>query len=246
LDLFRYKIVVQYDGSRYHGWQIQKNFVTVQSEIEKALSNLTSQKVAITGSGRTDAGVHALGQVAHFDLIEKLNSEVIVSALNAKLNKDIRIISCKNVSRDFHARFSASKRFYTYRLRTNTFVLDQHFTHQSSPLDIDLLNEASQLIIGEHDFTSFSKNNPKITNRNCSIYDSIWKDKESVLNYNICGNRFLHHMVRYLVGTMIEIGKNKFSLRKFKELLSSPRENVQIYKAPPNGLILKKIEYEKN
>lgn len=246
MDFFRYKVVVQYDGSRYHGWQIQKKFVTVQSEIEKELLNLTSQKVVVTGSGRTDAGVHALGQVAHFDLIKKLDCEVIVSALNAKLNKDIRIISCKNVSRDFHARFSALKRFYIYRLRTNTFVLDQNFTHQSSPLDIDLLNEASQLIIGKHDFTSFSKSNPKITNRNCLIYDSIWKDKESALIYNICADRFLHHMVRYLVGTMIEIGKNKFSLRKFKELLNSPRENVQIYKAPPNGLILKKIEYEKN
>lgn len=244
MDSFRYKIVIQYDGTYYHGWQIQKNHKTIQAEIEKALSSLISQKISICGSGRTDSGVHALGQVAHFDLIKKINPEDIINALNAKINKDIRVISCEIVNNDFHARFSATKRSYTYRLRTNTFVLDRHFTHQTPWLDINLLNEASRLVIGEHDFTSFSKNNPKIINRTCIIYDSIWKDNESVLNYSISGNRFLHHMVRYLVGTMIEIGRNKYSLTKFKELLSSPREDVQIYKAPPDGLILEKVEYE--
>lgn len=246
MNLFRYKIIIQYDGSNYHGWQIQKNHITIQSEIENALMDLISQKIAITGSGRTDAGVHALGQVAHFDLNEKIDPKVIMNALNAKMNKDIRVISCMNVSSNFHARFSASKRFYSYRLRTNTFVLDRNYTHQTSSLNLDMLNEASQLVIGEHDFTSFSKNNSDITNRKCIIFDSIWKANMSVINYSISGNRFLHHMVRYLVGTMIEIGRNKFSLSKFKELLSSPREDVQIFKAPPNGLILEKVGYEEN
>tara|TARA_B100001142_G_C14328639_1_gene653213 strand:+ start:589 stop:1329 length:741 start_codon:yes stop_codon:yes gene_type:complete len=246
LGFFRYKIVVQYDGTDYHGWQIQKNHKTIQGELENALSDLAPHKISICGSGRTDSGVHALAQVAHFDLLEKINPELIINSLNAKIDRNIRVLRCGIVNDDFHARFSATKRSYIYRLRTNSYILDHHFTHHSSPLDLKLLNKASQLIIGDHDFTSFSKNNPKITNRRCIIYDSIWKESESVLNYNITGNRFLHHMVRYLVGTMIEIGKKKYSLKKFERLLTFPKEDVQIYKAPPNGLILEKVDYEKN
>ena len=246
LGLFRYKITIQYDGSNYHGWQVQKDQTTIQSQIEEALKVLTSQRIVIIGSGRTDAGVHALGQVAHFDLKKKIDKTILVNALNANMNNDIRVVNCEHVDSNFHARFSALKRFYSYRVRTNTFVLDRKFTHHTNSLDIALLNEASQLIIGEHDFTSFSKNNQKKINRICIIYDSIWNHNESVLNYSISGNRFLHHMVRYLVGTMIEVAKNKFSLSKFKELLISPREDVQIFKAPPNGLILEKVDYEEN
>ena len=246
MTFYRYKIVVHYDGTNYHGWQIQKNHKTIQGELEKALSDLTSQNISICGSGRTDSGVHALAQVAHFDLLKKINPELIINALNARINKDIRVLNCEIVKNDFHARFSATKRSYVYRLRTNTYILDRHYTHCSVPLDLKLLNKASKLIIGDYDFTSFSKNNPEITNRRCVVYDSIWKDSESLLNYHITGNRFLHHMVRYLVGTMIEIGKKKLSLKKFEELLTIPKEDVQIYKAPPNGLILEKIDYEKN
>ena len=244
MDRFRYKITIQYDGTRYHGWQIQKNHVTIQSEIEKGIKDFCSQKTSVYGSGRTDSGVHAIGQVAHFDLSEKIEPKIILNALNAKINNDIKIIYCEQVNNDFHARFSAKKRYYTYRLRTNEFLLDHYFTYHSGPLDFKLLNKASQLVVGEHDFTSFSKNNKKITNRRCIIYDSIWKETGSVLNYHIAGNRFLHHMVRYLVGTMIEIAKNKFSLKSFEELISFPKEDVRIFKAPPEGLILEKVEYE--
>ena len=244
MDRFRYKITIQYDGTRYHGWQIQKNHKTIQGEIEHGLKDFSSKKISVHGSGRTDSGVHALGQVAHFDLNKKIDPKIIVDALNAKIAKDINIINCEIVDEDFHARFSAKKRHYNYRLRTNSFILDHHFTHQSVSLDINLLNEASRLVVGEHDFTSFSKNNPKINNRKCIVYDSIWKNTDYMLNYYISGNRFLHHMVRYLVGTMIEIGKNKFSLSKFENLLMSPNESVQIFKAPSNGLVLESVEYE--
>ena len=244
MNLFRYKIIIQYDGSDYHGWQIQKNHITIQSEIENALMDLISKKITITGSGRTDAGVHALGQVAHFDLNEKIDPKVIMNALNAKMNKDIRVISCTNVNSNFHARFSASKRFYSYRLRTDTFVLDRNYTHQTSSLNLDLLNEASQLVIGEHDFTSFSKNNSDITNRKCIIFDSIWKANMSVLNYSISGNRFLHHMIRYLVGVMISVSENRSSLKHFKTLLHEPQKNVQIHRAPACGLQLLEVEYD--
>ena len=150
MTLYRYKIVVHYDGTNYHGWQIQKNHKTIQGELEKALSDFISQRISICGSGRTDSGVHALAQVAHFDLLKKINPESIINALNAKIDKDIRVLHCEIVKNDFHARFSATKRSYVYRLRTNTFILDRHYTHRSSPLDIKLLNQASRLLIGNY------------------------------------------------------------------------------------------------
>ncbi len=242
--MLRYKIIIQYDGTPFHGWQIQKKHSTIQGALESALKDFTSKKISVYGSGRTDSGVHALGQVAHFDLQEEFDSHVLINALNAKLNYHIKIVECKKVSNDFHARYSATKRHYTYRVRTDSFLLDHHYTYHILPVDIDLLNSASKLILGEHDFTSFSKSSKKIKNRNCQIYESIWNEDKSILNYHITGNRFLHHMVRYLVGTMLEIGKNNYSINKFEELILNPRENVQIFKAPSKGLVLKQVDYE--
>ena len=242
--MLRYKIIIQYDGTSFNGWQIQKGHQTIQGELEKALKNFMSKEIVVYGSGRTDSGVHALGQVAHFDLSKKIDPNILLSAINANLNHCIRIIKCEFVDSDFHARFSAKKRHYYYRVRTDPFLLDHHYTHHISSIDIDLLNNASKLIIGHHDFTSFSKYNEKIENRKCIIYESIWKEYKSILNYHIVGNRFLHHMVRYLVGTMLEIGKNKYSLNEFKNLLIDPRERVKIYKAPAKALVLKQVDYE--
>ena len=242
--MLRYKIIIQYDGTAFHGWQIQKKYLTIQGALENALKDFTSKKINVFGSGRTDSGVHALGQVAHFDLPEEIDSSILINALNAKLDYRIKIIECEKVNNDFHARYSATKRHYVYRLRTDTFLLDHHYTYHILPVDIDLLNSASKLILGEQDFTSFSKSNKKIINRNCHIYESIWKEDKSILNYHITGNRFLHHMVRYLVGTMLEIGKNNYSIKQFKDLLLNPRENVQIFKAPSKGLALKQVDYE--
>ena len=242
--MLRYKIIIQYDGTAFHGWQIQKKYLTIQGALENALKDFTSKKINVFGSGRTDSGVHALGQVAHFDLPEEIDSSILINALNAKLDYRIKIIECEKVNNDFHARYSATKRHYVYRLRTDTFLLDHHYTYHILPVDIDLLNSASKLILGEQDFTSFSKSNKKIVNRNCHIYESIWKEDKSILNYHITGNRFLHHMVRYLVGTMLEIGKNNYSIKKFEELILNPREDVQIFKAPSKGLVLKQVDYE--
>lgn len=242
--MLRYKIIIQYDGTAFHGWQIQKKYLTIQGALENALKDFTSKKINVFGSGRTDSGVHALGQVAHFDLPEEIDSSILINALNAKLDYRIKIIECEKVNNDFHACYSAIKRHYVYRLRTDSFLLDHHYTYHILPVDIDLLNSASKLILGEQDFTSFSKSNKKIVNRNCQIYESIWKEDKSILNYHITGNRFLHHMVRYLVGTMLEIGKNNYSIKQFKDLLLNPRENVQIFKAPSKGLVLKQVDYE--
>ena len=188
--------------------------------------------------------MHALGQVAHFDLSTNLDSSELKNALNGNLPKDIRVMDCDKVSDNFHARFSAIKRHYLYRTRNNEYLLDRNYTWSTEKLDIVKLNDIAQIIKGDHDFTSFSRNNKNLDHRRCIIYESLWKEDNEIVNYYITGNRFLHHMVRYLVGTMVEVLRDKFELEYFKELINKPSENVNIFKAPPQGLVLTKVDYE--
>ena len=240
----RFKIQIQYDGSAYHGWQVQKSDRSIQEEIENALSILTKgEKINVIGSGRTDSGVHALRQIAHFDWETDMATCDIIPALNGNLPEDIRINDCAVVSGDFHARFSAVKRQYVYHCRTDEYILDRNIIWQTGPLDLNRLNELADKIVGEHNFTSFSKFNPEIENRVCNIYLSEWSNESGIVNYRVAANRFLHHMVRYLVGTMVEVTRKKMTKLEFEEILNNPQKNVQIYKAPAQGLFLEKVEY---
>ncbi len=240
----RFKIHIQYDGTSFHGWQTQKNAKTIQGEFEKVLIKFSHGiKINVIGSGRTDSGVHALDQVAHFDLNTQMKPKELLSALNGQLPPDIRITNCDTVSDNFHARYSAIKRFYLYQCRTNDYLMDRFSVWQTGPLDLKILNKVSTLLLGTHDFTSFSKFNPDIENRLCNIYLSEWTKSGSIVNYRVVANRFLHHMVRYLVGTMIEVEKGKITFPEFIELLHNPREDVHVHKAPAQGLFLEKIEY---
>lgn len=242
----RFKITIQYDGTGFRGWQLQKDERTIQGEIEDALQILNHKtSIRIHGAGRTDTGVHATGQVAHFDFNTDMNSGALKDALNGNLARDVRVIACKIVSPEFHARFSAVRRYYNYRTRTNTFLLDRNYTWPVGSIDLDTLNEAASIIGGNHDFTAFSRHTEDLEHRRCIIYDSVWKEKGAVVNYQVSGNRFLHHMVRYLVGTMIEISRGKYEMAQFKQLINEPVENVNIYKAPPQGLVLTQVDYDK-
>ena len=159
----RYKFIIQYDGTGFRGWQLQKNERTVQGELELALSKINKdEKIRIHGAGRTDTGVHATGQTAHFDINIEMRPEKIKDALNGNLPRDIKVMELSKVDENFHARFSANKRHYQYRIRTNGFILDRNFTWHTDPLDINVLNKAANILIGENDFTSFSKNNEKL------------------------------------------------------------------------------------
>ena len=241
----RYKIIVQYDGTSFHGWQTQKSIRTVQGDLELALKKINnSRNVRIHGSGRTDTGVHATGQVAHFDLDTSLNSSELKKAINGNLTGDIRIMKCDKVNKDFHARFSALRRHYNYRIRTDHFILDRSYSWNMDPVDLKILNHVAGLFIGKNDFTSFSKNNEDLEHCRCIVYESIWKAENQLVNYNIIANRFLHHMIRYLVGTMIEIARGRFKIEDFIHLLDYPQKNVHIFKAPPHGLVLTQIDYE--
>ncbi len=243
--MLRYKITIQYDGTNYFGWQMQSHERTIQKTIENALIPLNDMKrVVVTAAGRTDTGVHAFGQVAHFDLSTKLKEGQLQKAINARLPKDIRIIELVAVDSEFHARFSAVKRHYRYQCYLGDNLLFKNQAWFVKDIEISILNTFAKKLIGTHEFLSFSKLNKQLENTKCNIYESKWFVSQNMLIFNVCGNRFLHHMVRYLVGTMIAGAQGKISLEYFEDLLINPQSKVRIYKAPPEGLILIGIDYE--
>ena len=246
MSLKNYKITISYDGTSLHGWQIQKNSRTVQGDIENALEKIFNQKINLIGAGRTDSGVHALGQVANFKVSTSMTPNELKNALNGNLGRDIFIISCHEVNLDFHSRFSAVKREYIYKIQTNFTPISRNFSWSldSNFVDINILNECSKLVMGEHDFSQLSKKNVEIENKNCHIYSSKWIVDDSSLNYMISANRFLHHMVRYLVGVMIEVSKkNLLSIDDFESMLNANKRKF-IFKAPSKGLYLNRVLYD--
>ncbi|MBU0528970.1 tRNA pseudouridine(38-40) synthase TruA [bacterium] len=241
----RYKITIQYDGTNYFGWQMQSHKRTIQKEIEIALAPLNENKrVKVIGAGRTDTGVHAFAQVAHFDLDTNLKNTQLLNALNARLPNDIKIVDVVQTGAEFHARFSAKKRYYQYQCYLSKNLLFKNQAWLIGKIEKSKLDIFAKKIIGTHDFLSFSKLNIKLDNTLCSIYQSEWIESNNMLTFNVCGSRFLHHMVRYLVGTMVAGAQGKISLKYFEDLLSNPQKNVKIFKAPPEGLILIGIDYD--
>ena len=246
MSLKNYKITISYDGTSLHGWQIQKNSRTVQGDIENALEKIFNQKINLIGAGRTDSGVHALGQVANFKVSTSMTPNELKNALNGNLGRDIFIISCHEVNLDFHSRFSAVRREYIYKIQTNFTPISRNFSWSldSNFIDINILNECSKLVMGEHDFSQLSKKNVEIENKNCHIYSSKWIVNDSSLNYMVSANRFLHHMVRYLVGVMIEVSKkNLLSIDDFESMLNANKRKF-IFKAPSKGLYLNRVLYD--
>lgn len=242
----RYRLNIKYDGEKFYGWQIQKNKRTVQGVIEKALSQLFKLKsrVIVHGAGRTDSGVHAYQQVAHFDFLTSLNENALKNALNSKLEIDCKITSIKIVNKNFHARFSALRRQYLYQCYIGDSILFRNQSWILNDLKLRCLNSLAKEIIGIHDFQSFSKYNPSINNTKCKISESKWILNNDMVIFSVVSNRFLHHMIRYLVGTMIAVSENRFPKQKFIFLLKNPKKNVRVFKAPPQGLILNRIDYE--
>ena len=243
----RYKIIIQYDGSFFKGWQLQKNQKTVQGDIENALMTIAKSKsrIIVKGSGRTDAGVHAMGQVAHFDLDTHLTEEQIKNALNFYVDENCKIMSLCKIYYWFDSRFDAKKRTYKYQIYTGKSILYRNQAWlKNGDIDIKILNKLAELIIGEHDFLSFSKYNPEIKNTRSMIYYSKWHMEEEFLSYKVSANRFLHHMIRYLVGVMVAVSEKRSSVKDFKTLLHEPQKNVQIHRAPARGLQLLEVEYD--
>ena len=239
-------MTIQYDGTNLHGWQVQKNGRTVQGELQDALQKIfKNQKINLIGSGRTDSGVHALGQIANIKLDTDMENESLLNAVNGNLdNNDITITNVDKVNSDFHSRFSALKREYIYKISTEYSPIgrDYYWSIQEE-IDTQKLHDCAKLIVGEHDFTQLSKKNDEIDNKICNIYLSEWDIFENKIHYKIIANRFLHHMVRYLVGTMIEVSKNRSFTTNDFDLMLQGKDREQIFRAPSKGLYLKKIYY---
>ena len=241
----RYKITIQYDGLDFSGFQSQKNLNTIQDKIEYSLSFLNENNlIRLLGASRTDSGVHALGQVAHFDLDTDLSLNAMKRAINARLPVEIRIIDIIEVDNQFHSRFDAIKKEYLYQccLTDNPLLAKNHFIVKK--INFEILKDIEDELLGKHDFLSFSKFDIEKKNTICEIFKSKWTLEDDKLFYIIEGNRFLHHMVRYLVGTMIGCMEGKITKKDFFSLLDNPIKNARLLKAPAHGLILNRIFYE--
>lgn len=242
----RFKINIEYDGTNYCGWQKQKENCSIQFLIEKAIAPLNNgELITVIGAGRTDAGVHAINQVAHFELDTKLQFDTIKNAINARIPKDILIRHCEEVDKSFHARFSAQKRTYLYLICENPSVFYRRYTWQPKfDYDFSKLVECAKLILGEHDFTIFCSTSDESKSKVSTIYEAKWEKKGKFTCFKITANRFLHSMVRMLVGTMTEVARDKYDLKEFKLLAEGMKlEKVHIYTAPSNGLFLYNVEY---
>jgi len=241
----RLAMLIEYDGAQYHGWQIQKSDPTVQQYLEDAFRELTQESVNVIGSGRTDTGVHARGQVAHFDSPRKdFTPEIYRRGLNANLPADILIKDCVRVPDEFHARFDASRRDYEYSLIKDPIALGRQYVwYVRGSFDVSLLHTAAKFVTGEHDFTSFMSARSDVENTRCHIIKSSWNIGSKRLRYLVYGDRFLHNMVRCLVGTMMEVAKGRYTLDEFREFIENPDKNAPVVRAPAHGLVLEKVHY---
>ena len=239
-------MTIQYDGSDFHGWQVQAQGRTVQGDIESALSVIyPKEKITLIGSGRTDTGVHALAQVAHVELPARLSSSEIHKALNGNLKKDVRIDSTIEVDDCFHARFSATAREYVYHLVKNYSPITRKYSAELKwDINADLLDDCAHILPGEHDFTSFCKATAEVENKICKIYEAEWDNEENIYIFRIRANRFLQHMVRYLVGTMLEVARGRYEVSDFIDLVNGSQTESVVVRAPAQGLFLKKVYYE--
>ena len=241
----RYFIYLSYNGANYCGWQNQPNGVSVQQKIEKALQVLLRKPVAITGAGRTDAGVHARMMVAHFDWAEEINDlSVLNERMNCLLPNDISVKKIVQVLPEAHARFDALSRTYKYYICTEKDPFQfQYSFRNTSALDFEKMNEAAAILPEYTDFTSFSKSHTDVMTNNCKILQAGWKQEGNTWVFTIQADRFLRNMVRAIVGTMLEVGKGKLSLDGFRKVIESKNRGNAGTSVPGKALFLEDIEY---
>jgi tRNA pseudouridine38-40 synthase len=240
----RFFFEVAYNGSAYNGWQSQHNATGVQTVIEDALSKILRTNLEITGSGRTDTGVHCEQQFFHVDLEREPELPHFLVKLNSFLPRGIVIKSIRKVKPEAHARYDAIERTYHYRItRTKNPFLEGLALHYFKNIDVNLMNEAAKLMIGEHDFESFSKVKTDVNHFICDIKKASWKEENERLEFTISANRFLRGMVRAVVGTLLDVGSGKISVVEFRKILDSRDRKKAGANVPPHGLYLSKVKY---
>ncbi|MBR1468808.1 MAG: tRNA pseudouridine(38-40) synthase TruA [Prevotella sp.] len=241
----RYFITLSYDGTRYHGWQIQPNGISVEECLRNALTTLLRKPVETVGAGRTDAGVHAQKMVAHFDFDDPIDEQQLVYRLNRLLPRDMAVQSVQQVADDMHARFSATSRTYHYYIHTrkNPF-LAAYSCEMHYPLDFEAMNEAAQWLLTQKDFASFCKAGADVKTTLCTLTQASWKQlSENSWCFEITANRFLRNMVRAVVGTLVEVGRNRITLEEFQNIVSTHSRSAAGESMPAHALFLVDVKY---
>lgn len=242
----RIRLTVAYDGTNYHGWQLQDNGNTIEAELNKGLSELLREEIRVIGASRTDSKVHALGNVAVFDTVSRMPAGKISYALNQRLPEDIRIQKSQEVPADWHPRRCESRKTYEYRIYRAEFPMPvkrlySYFVYQ--PLDVGRMREAAAYLEGEHDFKSFCQTGAQVESTVRTIH-SLWvEEQESDLIIRVCGNGFLYNMVRIIVGTLIEVGQGRREPESMQEILGALDRAAAGPTAPAHGLTLVKYEF---
>ncbi len=241
------KLLIEYDGKDFNGWQKQPNKLNIQGEIERAIEEVTGEKVDLIASGRTDAGVHALGQVANFKIEKDIPIEKIPYALNSKLKKSIRIKEAEEVPEKFHSRYTCKKKTYRYVINNSiqgTAIYRNLQYHFPEKLDEDKMNEAAKYLIGEHDFKSFKASGTSSKSSVRTIFDAKVIREGELVTIELTGNGFLYNMVRIIAGTLIDVGTYKIEPIDVKNIIDA-KDRLKAGKTlPPTGLYLVKVEYE--
>ncbi len=241
----KYFIKLAYNGKNYHGWQIQPDAISVQEKINIAVSTILREKIVVVGAGRTDTGVHASQMFAHFETEKDLDTNFAYK-LNAILPSDIVIFNIKLVHDDAHTRFDALSRSYEYKiwLGRNPFLLETTLQLHHQKLNIDLMNEAAAILYEYEDFECFSKVKTDVHTFNCNVTEAKWVLNKNELTFHISANRFLRNMVRAIVGTLIDVGKEKITVKDFRKIIESKNRSNAGTSVPAKGLFLTKVEYD--
>ena len=241
----RYFVTLSYDGTRFHGWQVQPNGISLQEELQRALSLLLRADIQVTGAGRTDAGVHARMMVAHFDFDGEVACKQLVYKLNRLLPHDIAIQKVEPVNNEMHARFSATSRTYFYYIHTEKSPFECHYSCELHyPLDFNLMNQAAALLLDYEDFGAFCKSHADVKTTLCKVTCAQWHQvSPSKWYFEITANRFLRNMVRAVVGTLIEVGRGRMTLDDFRKVIEGKRRTEAGESMPGNALFLQEIKY---
>lgn len=243
----RYKLTIAYDGTNYYGFQRQSTLPTIQEEIEKVLNKILQEDITITASGRTDAGVHALGQVAHFDTTKEItNLKKFIYGINSLLPKSIDILNCEKVDENFHARYSSKLKTYVYKiyLSKGNEPLKRNYYHICGyDLDFEKMQQACNKFVGEHDFKAFSVENPKLKSTTRIVTDCHLERDGNEIDLIITGNGFLHNMVRSIAGTIIDVARGRFDVEYIDKIFESKDHTKAGKTLEGCGLYLKSVEY---
>ena len=240
-------IKIEYFGKNYVGWQMQQNGVSIEGKICEAAEKLLGHSIKLYGSGRTDSGVHALGQTANFYTESRVPTGKIAGGLNAYLPEDIRIISAEEKPMKFHARYDAKSKEYVYVIYNRSImhpVLRDRATHVFYELDLEKMKRAAKDLIGEHDFSAFMGSGSNVKNTVREVYDARFEKEGNLIRFYIRGNGFLYNMVRIIIASLIDIGRGRFEEDRIRKILSSRDREMANVTAPPEGLYLREVFYE--